>query len=277
MKICVVGFGHFAQIIGACLRQKGHGILQTDYEPFLKRADQREARDEPGWEAMAFPAIPPETEDFTRAGADLCWIAYDVPLDAAGAPVTTEILARIRRTDDEVPKSIPFLVSCQWPVGTTRTIAAQCPGREFVYVMENVRAGKAIEDFRSRPLPVVGVVGGHPYAISDIALAFITDLFGPPLMLWESAEFAKHSLNAFLALQIAFVNELARIAPHDVNMADVTRVLKSDPRVSPLAPLTAGPAFGGGSLKRDLLVLETLKPEAPTPIIDAILVSNDRR
>ena len=91
MKIVVQGFGHFAQIVGACLRQKGHGIIQSDYEPFLKRADQREARDEPGWEAMAFPAIAPETETFTRATADLDWIAYDVPLDAAGAPLAPEL------------------------------------------------------------------------------------------------------------------------------------------------------------------------------------------
>jgi UDPglucose 6-dehydrogenase len=206
--------------------------------------------------------------------ADLFWIAYDVPLDAAGAPVTTEILTRIRRLHGELPITMPFLVSCQWPVGTMRFLAHDCPGREFVYVMENVRVGKAIEDFKADPLPAIGAL----HLPSGVVWQFIKSLAtvkAPWCSSWETIEFAKHAMNAFLALQIAFANELARMAPMGVDMADVTRVLRSDPRVSPKAPLLAGAPFGGGSLKRDLLVLETLKPSAFTPIIASILTSNE--
>ena len=275
MKLAIAGLGHFAQIVGASLRQRGHGIVQFDYMPFLKRPDQREAREEPGWAEMAFPALETaEEEDFERADADLVWIAYDVPLDAAGAPVVDEILARIARMHDSLPRHIPFLVSCQWPVGTMRKIAGLCAGREFVYVMENVRAGKAVEDFKADPMPAIGALG----LPSGVVWKFIKSLATvkePWCSAWETIEFAKHSLNAFLALQIAFVNELARIAPTGVDMADVTRVLRSDPRVSPKAPLLAGARFGGGSLKRDLLVLERLNPDACIPIIGSILESND--
>jgi UDP-glucose 6-dehydrogenase len=274
MRLTIAGFGHFAQIVGACLRQRGHSIVQFDYEPFLKRPDQREAREEPGWAEMAFPALE---EDSKRADPDLVWIAYDVPLDAAGAPVVDAVLARIERIHDDRPRHIPFLVSCQWPVGTMRKIAGLCPGREFVYVMENVRAGKAIEDFKADPLPAIGALGLPSGTVWKFIKSLAT-VKEPWCSAWETIEFAKHSLNAFLALQIAFVNELARIAPDDVDMADVTRVLRSDPRVSPKAPLLAGAPFGGGSLKRDLLVLDALGVDRGlvyTPILDAILPSNE--
>ncbi len=269
MNIGVIGFGHFAGVVAHGLTLKQHTVTAFDYVPPLLRPDQRRSDEEPGWTLnydIAALHLPP---------VDLVWIAYDVPLDDAGAPVVDEIRARLRRLDADLPIDIPCLVSCQWPVGTMRSIADEdgAEGREWIYVMENVRAGKAVSDFAADPILAIGA-SSLPQGLLWKFLRSLATTREPWCGSWESIEFAKHSLNAFLALQIAFVNELARLAPHDVNMADVTRVLKSDPRVSPLAPLTAGPKFGGGSLKRDLLVLEKLNTFAHTPIINAILLSN---
>ncbi len=272
MKIVVIGHGHFAGVISHGLTQKGHHVTAFDFVPPLLRKDQKRSDEEPGWSlnydisAVTVPA----------ADADLFWIAYDVLLDDAGAPVTTEILARIRRLHPLVAPSVPFLVSCQWPVGTTRHIADLCVGRTFVYVMENVRVGKAVADFTADPIPALGAASLPQGAVWTFVRSLAT-VKEPWCASWETIEFAKHSMNAFIALQIAFANELARIAPADVNMTDVSRVLRSDPRVSPSAPLLAGAPFGGGSLKRDLLVLTALSQAMNTiraPIIQSILLSN---
>ncbi len=91
----------------------------------------------------------------------------------------------------------------------------------------------------------------------------------------ESAEMAKHTTNAFMALQIAFANEIAAICQTvQASPDDVLAGLMTDARVSPLAPLKPGKPFGGGSLQRDLLVLEGL---TDAPIIHAIRQSNDSR
>lgn len=273
MRISVIGYGHFAGVVSHGLTQKGHHVTAFDFVPPLLRPDQKRSDEEPGWSltydisAVTVPA----------ADADVFWIAYDVPLTDAGAPNVTEILARIRRLHPLVAPHVPFLVSCQWPVGTTRMIAQQCAGREFIYVMENVRAGKAMDDFARDPLPALGMIT-LPNAEMSKFIRRLATVKEPWCSSWETIEFAKHSLNAFLALQIAFVNELARIAPTGVDMADVTRVLRSDPRVSPKAPLLAGAPFGGGSLKRDLLVLESLMAEhaiGKFKIISAIRPSNE--
>ena len=275
----MIGFGHFAGVVGLCLSEH-HKVRHFDFEPRLVREGQPAASCEPGWMELAakvgrYDPIhihhPPSLE---LQDCDLLWIAYDVPLDSAGAPVIDEILMRIQRLDAALPKSIPFLVSCQWPVGTTRKIAQQCEGREFVYVMENVRVGKAIADFKTQPFPFIGAP-----SVSRVICDFISDcgVVNPPLMSWESAELAKHTTNAFMALQIAFINEIGRIAEVvGADKADVSRALMSDARVSPNAPLKPGGPFGGGSLKRDLLVLEHLAQDhaLSLSIISAILPSN---
>lgn len=275
MKIGVIGFGHFAGIVALCLDQKGHTIIQSDEQPYLVRADQRQAAEELGYVDGLLKANIQQFAAFTcLTTCELLWIAYDVPLDERGAPVIDEILMRIQRLDTALPKTIPFLVSCQWPVGTTRKIAALCDGREFVYVLENVRAGKAIADFQAQPFPLIGQIAPLSRPVCDLVGSLHQN---PALMLWESAEMAKHTLNAFMALQIAFINEIARICEAvGANPDDVSRALLSDPRVSPQAYLKPGPPFGGGSLKRDLLVLQQLRYDhaLTLPILDAILESN---
>jgi UDPglucose 6-dehydrogenase len=258
--------------VAVCLAKCRHVVAQSDEEPHLLREGQRTPESEPGYinlaETMRFRGrLVPEL-----SSVDVYWIAYDVPLDAQGAPDIAEVVRRILVLDRRVPKSIPFLVSCQWPVGTLAQIEAECPDRIFVYVLENVRAGKAIGDFQHQTALIVGLRQPLTPVLDDLLHSVCEHLI---TMSPESAELSKHALNAFIALQIAFVNEIAEIAESvAASHVDVTKALLSDPRVSPLAPLHAGAPFGGGSLQRDLLVLESL---SVAPILNAIRESNDSR
>ena len=74
-----------------------------------------------------------------------------------------------------------------------------------------------------------------------------------------SAEMAKHATNAYLALCIAFANDLAWLALHaGADPDEVAAGLRADPRISPSAPLRPGPAFSGATLTRDLMTLRSL-------------------
>ncbi len=275
MNVCVIGYGHFASIVAVVLASRGHVVVQSDETPYLMRANQITPDAEPGYSDLA--------QRMRSAGSlvgglpsspHVYWIAYDVPLNTNGAPDISEIERRIVTLDDQAAKGIPFLVSCQWPVGTTAKLEAQCHGRRFVYVLENVRAGKALADFDTQPSIIVGA--RQPLAAAPAVETLLRSLC-PELIVMspESGELSKHALNAFIALQIAFVNEITDVAKKvDANPADVSRSLLSDPRVSPKAPLRAGAPFGGGSLHRDLLVLEGL---SDGPILHAIRASNDSR
>lgn len=286
MNVCVIGYGHFASIVATVTAGRGHRVSQTDETPHLIRANQITLDKEPGYTALASEMFNAGNLVTALPSVDVYWIAYDVPLDADGAPVIAEIRRRIIALDNRVHKDIPFIVSCQWPVGTIAMLEKQCPARQFVYVMENVRAGHAISDFQFQP----AIIAGRRSSLSANVLELLHSLGqrrSAPSPFYEfiiemqpeSAELSKHALNAFIALQIAFVNELGDVASHvSASMHDVSFAMLSDPRVSQRAPLRAGSPFGGGSLKRDLVVLQRLVQEygLSTPILSSILRSNER-
>ncbi len=183
------------------------------------------------------------------------------------------VLAQIAQWHRLVGMDVPFLVSCEWPVGTMAQAQSVCPGRVLTYVMENVRAAHALKDIRTQAFLAVGcerfgVLVHH--LLSDIARTLI-------VMRPVSAELVKPALNALLALQIAFVNELAEIAGAVGAEAEwVAQALRADPRVSDTAPLVPGQPFASPCFQRDLSALQTLvdRHGINAPILSNILLSN---
>ena len=94
----------------------------------------------------------------------------------------------------------------------------------------------------------------------------------------ESAELVKHGLNAFLAVSVAFANELATIAERvGADAAEVERGLKTERRIGPRAYLRPGAAFAGGTLARDVDYLTQIgeREHVPTHLLHAVRASND--
>jgi UDPglucose 6-dehydrogenase len=94
----------------------------------------------------------------------------------------------------------------------------------------------------------------------------------------ESAEMTKHALNAFLALSVTFINEVATLCEQvGADAAEVARGLKSESRIGPRAYLSPGGAFAGGTLARDITFLSTLGSEhhVRTDLLSAVKSSND--
>jgi UDPglucose 6-dehydrogenase len=95
----------------------------------------------------------------------------------------------------------------------------------------------------------------------------------------ESAEMTKHAINSFLALSIAFMNEIARVCEHvGADAREVERGLKSEARIGPKAYLSPGGPFAGGTLARDVVTLDHLASQLGEELflIPAIKVSNDQ-
>jgi UDPglucose 6-dehydrogenase len=94
----------------------------------------------------------------------------------------------------------------------------------------------------------------------------------------ESAEMTKHALNAFLAMSVAFANEVGALC--EVTGADakeVERGLKSESRIGRRAYLAPGAAFAGGTLARDLQFLaeQGVRHHRPTLLLSAVRDSNE--
>jgi UDPglucose 6-dehydrogenase len=93
----------------------------------------------------------------------------------------------------------------------------------------------------------------------------------------ESAEMAKHALNAFLATSVTFINEVAAVCERvGADAAEVARALKTEERIGPKAYLGPGGAFAGGTLARDVRALTAIGDAEGlvTPLLHGIWDSN---
>ena len=91
---------------------------------------------------------------------------------------------------------------------------------------------------------------------------------------------AKHASNAFLAMSISFINEIAELCePLGADVLEVARVLKLDRRIGKNAFLSPGLGFAGGTLGREIRALQKFgsKHRTSTFLMDAVWEINVRR
>jgi UDPglucose 6-dehydrogenase len=147
---------------------------------------------------------------------------------------------------------------------------------QLAYSPENLRLRAAIERFRNPDRVVLGI--RDPSARSRLAELFAPFSQALEWMSVESAEMAKHAVNAFLATSISFTNELASLCEVvGADARDVERALRSELRIGRQAYVSAGAAFAGGTLARDVRFLTRLgdDTEIPALLFHAVSASND--
>ena len=252
MKLSILGKGTLAQAVTECCAE--HFDVCTGYTSNLP----------------------------VSAEADVVWICHDTPIDGKGLPDSEWVIGAIKETMRmlscaAIPTHRPLmLLSSQMPVGTTARLEHQYPWYLWAYSPENLRVATAVDDFNDQPRVVVGTRNPETRTVFERLFRPFTGniMFTDP----ETAEMVKHALNTFLGLQIAYINEVAKIA-HVVgaNMDVITQALRTDSRVSPRAPLRAGAPFGGGHLARDIFTLDWIAKTAglKAPIISHIIESNE--
>jgi UDPglucose 6-dehydrogenase len=217
--------------------------------------------------------------------ADMIWICHDTPIAAGGEPDAEWVIVQIRQAltdwaalDNPAVTHPLILISSQMPVGTIARLEKEYPGHTFACSPENLRVATAVADFENQARVVIGTRNDNHKGLLDAVFAPFTKQ-----IIWttpETAEMVKHTLNCFLGLQIAFINEIAKIAK--VVGADVDTItvgLRTDARVSAKAPLKAGGPFGGGHLARDIYTLRHIAwgMGMKVPIIEHIMESNDAK
>jgi len=160
------------------------------------------------------------------------------------------------------------VIRCTVPVGTAVGVEERISQQlarpvEFDVVSnpEFLREGSAVEDFSHPNRIVIGTS-------TDRAAAIMKDLYRSLYLIetpfvftsWESAEIIKYAANAFLALKISYVNELANLCDAVGPSADVhviANALGLDGRIGPKF-LHPGAGFGGSCLPKDTLALSRI-------------------
>jgi UDPglucose 6-dehydrogenase len=280
VKIGVAGLWHLGAVTAACLASVGHDVV--GFDPDAKTVAGLNRGEPPLFEPGLAELLRSTPSFFTTdaealRSAELVWVTYDTPVDEEDRADVDSVMTRVVSLFDVLGDGALVVVSSQLPVGSTRRLEemyARMGRREYVTFAcspENLRLGNAIESFLHGERIVVGVR-------SDADREKFARAVGPVAtkiewMSVESAEMAKHALNAFLATSVAFINEIAVLCEQTgADAKEVERALKSDPRIGQRAYLSPGSAFAGGTLARDVVYLSSM---AALPLISNVKTSND--
>lgn len=282
MNVTVLGLWHLGSVTAACMARH-HRVTGLDFDETVV-AGLRACRGplhEPGLNALLATGLASGHLAFAaEAGAaetaEVLWVCYDTPVDDDDRSDLDWVHVRLARVLPKLRPGTVVLISSQLPVGTCAQLAQQHPALHFACSPENLRLGKAIEAFEKPARIIVGA----PAAARPALEKLLTPL-GAPLV-WmrpESAEMVKHALNSFLALSVAYINEIAALSETvGADAQEVAAGLKSEPRIGPRAYLGPGGPFAGGTLARDVVSLTKLgeAKKIPLALIPAIKESNDR-
>ena len=297
MRIAVIGTGYVGLVTAACLAELGHHVVAVDIDA-TKVANLREGRVpiyEPGLTELVSGGIATGTLEFTTSHAEAAAPPTDLIFIAVGSPTTVTGEADLSQVADAIEQIAPVVASrtvvvikSTVPTGTTTDMATLMDRLrpdldiEIAANPEFLRQGSAVADFMHPDRIVIGARSEAAAGVVRDAYAPLLAAEAPPVLLTnvETAELIKYTSNAFLAVKLSFINEIADLCEQaGASITDVTRGVGLDPRIGDRY-LQAGPGFGGSCLPKDTQALLHTSRVFGTPsrlVAAAVDVNRERR
>ena len=287
-KIGVVGLWHLGCVIAATWSKLGRVVQGVDfddlnvanlakgqppiYEPDLQETIQTSLNHQ----LLSFSKDPGHIRD-----CRFVFLAYDTPVRDDDSSDTSILEQAIEKIGLHLAPRTILIVSAQLPVGTARQFRTKLKtfdsSLEVVYSPENLRLGEAIDCYLKPGHIVIGADDSQAgQAVAELFSVMQAECM---LMNLPSAEMTKHGINSFLAASITLANQWADICTTvGADFTQVAAAMKYDPRIGKRAYLTPGIGFSGGTLGRDLQVLEGVNQQTgQSPIFGNIWRYNKAR
>jgi UDPglucose 6-dehydrogenase len=295
MRIAMIGGGYVGLVSGACFAEFGIevAVVEADAAKLAALKAGRMPIYEPGLEKLVAENVAAGRlsfgDDIAAAvrGAEAVFIAVGTPTRRGdGHADLTYVYAAAEQVARAMTDYAVIVTKSTVPVGTGRRVAeivrATRPDLAFDVASnpEFLREGNAIGDFMRPDRVVIG-------ADSDRAREVLKRLYRPLYLIetpivftgLETAELIKYAANAFLAMKVTFINEMADLAERvGADVHDIARGIGLDGRIGRKF-LHAGPGFGGSCFPKDTLALVRIAQDhhAPTRLIETVVAVNDAR
>ena len=295
MHIAMIGTGYVGLVSGACFADFGHHVtcIDTDEAKIAKIRAGVMPIWEPGLEALVKANIERGRLDFTTsladgiAKAEAVFIAVGTPARRGdGHADLTYVYAAVRDLAKAMTRPLVVITKSTVPVGTGDRIAeilaeeGAPQGTSVASNPEFLREGAAIRDFK---IPDRIVVGAEDERAREVLKEIYRPLFlnQAPILFTgrRTAELTKYAANAFLAMKITFINEIANLCEAvGADVQEVARGIGLDNRIGAKF-LHAGPGYGGSCFPKDTLALLQTAQEAGVEqrIIATVVAVNDER
>ena len=295
MRIAMIGGGYVGLVSGTCFAEFGTDVtvMEVDAEKLAALREGRLPIYEPGLEKLVAENVAAGrlafTGDLAEAvrGAEAVFIAVGTPTRRGdGHADLSYVYAAAEQVARALTDYTVIVTKSTVPVGTSRRIAeivrAVRTDLEFDVASnpEFLREGNAIGDFMRPDRVVIG-------AESDRARDVLRRLYRPlylieaPIVFTgiETAELTKYAANAFLAMKVTFINEMADLCERvGADVHDVARGIGLDGRIGRKF-LHPGPGYGGSCFPKDTLALMRTAQDygSPSRLVETTVAVNDAR
>jgi UDPglucose 6-dehydrogenase len=295
MHVAMIGTGYVGLVSGACFADFGHTVTCIDKD--AGKIERLKAGGipiyEPGLDVLVAQNVKAGRLFFTTEAAeavkqaDAVFIAVGTPSRRGdGHADLSYVYAAAEEIAGLVDGFTVVVTKSTVPVGTGDEIEAifkRVRPEADVAVVSNpefLREGAAIEDFKRPDRVVVGTD-------DDRARAVMRELYRPlylnetPIQFTgrRTSELIKYAGNAFLAMKITFINEIADLCEAvGADVQQVARGIGLDGRIGGKF-LNAGPGYGGSCFPKDTLALVRTARDAGAPVelIETTVKVNDER
>ncbi|MDB5466718.1 MAG: ugd [Phenylobacterium sp.] len=295
MHVAMIGTGYVGLVSGACFADFGHTVTCIDKD--ASKIERLKAGGipiyEPGLDLLVASNVKAGRLFFSTdaaeavRGADAVFIAVGTPSRRGDGHAD---LSYVHAAAEEIAGLLEgftvVVTKSTVPVGTGDEIEAIIkdarPDADVAVVSnpEFLREGAAIEDFKRPDRVVVGTQ-------DERAKAVMRELYRPlylnetPILFTSrrTSELIKYAANAFLAMKITFINEIADLCEAvGADVQQVARGIGLDGRIGGKF-LNAGPGYGGSCFPKDTLALVRTARAAGTPVelIETTVKVNDAR
>ena len=265
VRLFVAGTGYVGLTAGACLAHLGHEVVCYDVD--RPRIDRLRAGDVPLHEPQLgdlLSRVSPARVEFTAdlpdglLQTDAVLICVGTPARADGSAELTALHLLTAELARHVVPGQLVITKSTVPPGTNRWMAAQfhragVPAR-LVANPEFLREGSAVADFLAPDRIVYGAASAEDAQAAERVFAGVPG--ARVVTTWESAELIKYAANAFLAVKVSFMNELARVCTgYGADVTEVAYGAGLDRRIG-TGHFAAGLGYGGSCLPKDVAALQ---------------------
>ncbi len=291
----MIGGGYVGLVSGACFAEFGAEVAVVETDPDKLDALKRGKMPiyEPGLENLVTENVKAGRlrflDDLRAAleGVEAVFIAVGTPTRRGdGHADLTYVYAAAEQVARALSGYAVIVTKSTVPVGTGRRIEQIVqrarPDLDFDVASnpEFLREGSAIADFMRPDRVVIGteserareILGGiyRPLYLIEAPIVFTG---------MEAAELTKYAANAFLAMKVTFINEMADLCEKvGADVHDVARGIGLDGRIGRKF-LHPGPGFGGSCFPKDTLALMRIAQDygAPSRLVETTQSVNDAR
>lgn len=270
MKITVIGTGYVGLVQGVIMADFGADVICMDIDKEKIKVLQKGEVPifEPGLQELLTKNIKAKRIKFTSdmktavENSDVIFIAVGTPPAQDGSADLHYVLGAAESIGEFLNGYKVIVNKSTVPVGTGKLVreAVQkvLDKREADYKFDIVsnpeflREGKAVGDCQRPDRIVIGYESERAREIMkkvyDVLFINETPFIFTNI---ETAEMIKYASNAFLAVKISFINEIALLSEKTgANTQEIARAMGMDGRISPKF-LHCGPGYGGSCFPKD--------------------------